>query len=543
MSGREARAGRRWLARVLLSGIAAAHAVLLYRLFAGEVRNSDAANNLLAAADIAHGNRLLSGWLMAPDNYIPEDLLFYVVGVWLAGLRPVLLYVVPAFTWAALTLTCAVLVLRRTPWPSALSGLLVVATLMGLPVLAGNPEMTVISQVPVHFVTVLYGLLCFLLADAMIRARPPGAAAAAASLCALIAMAAFGDPMALPITVAPLMLAALLFGVGRVRPWRQAAVAGSVVAGLVVARIALRWVEAAGGFEATRIEARFADFWHLGFNLALAIQTLFAEVGANIFGKALNTSPTDGAAIGLLRLPFVLLMLAAAALAGARLVAAWRAPRDAGAVRPRDGDYLDLLLLSAFVFTIAAMVSSSVTFDIYSRRYMIPSVIYGTALLARNVPSGPVLRGYLAAAAVGSAVFTAAALAHTPRAPVFVVPQQAALIARLEALGVDEGFGPYWDSSIVTVVTRGRVRILAVQPSGAEVRPYLWFMPRQAYAAAAAKRDGRFVVIVTPGTDPSLFTEAQALGTFGRPVSRETVGDYVLDVFDRAGRPLDAMRP
>lgn len=77
---------------------------LRFAIAAGAFRNSDDASNLLAGAAVADGNWQLHGWIMAPDNYSPTDVLTQSVLYLLFGFHPVLMKGAEAAIWALVAL-------------------------------------------------------------------------------------------------------------------------------------------------------------------------------------------------------------------------------------------------------------------------------------------------------------------------------------------------------------------------------------------------------------------------------------------------------
>ena len=78
-----------------------------FRLATTNTISTDAASNVLYAADIAHGNWLLRGWTLPEDPYWFTNVMVYVAGVAVHGMTPGLVYVVPVMACVALLFVLA----------------------------------------------------------------------------------------------------------------------------------------------------------------------------------------------------------------------------------------------------------------------------------------------------------------------------------------------------------------------------------------------------------------------------------------------------
>jgi len=172
---------------------------------------------------------------------------------------------------------------------------------------------------------------------------------------------------------------------------------------------------------------------------------------------------------------------------------------------------------------------------------MIPFVLSGAVLTGRMVGGRP---GFVAPVAVALGVLAAAYgvtvawdLAKAPADDPAV-----ALAGWLEAHGLQHGYGPYWDASIVTVSGRGHVAVRPIRgreltPGGKMVvEPFRWMSDKAWYHEGPAN----FVVYrPDPGSKYHFqIIEHNCIAWFGWPSAKYTVGPYAVLVWNKDLRPL-----
>jgi hypothetical protein len=298
--------------------------------------------------------------------------------------------------------------------------------------------------------------------------------------------------------------------------WYVAAVGAGGLLSACFAELVLRLLSAAGGFAVRPLGTQLAPageiFWH---NLPVASQCLLLLAGADLAGLP------GGARTAVAALHLAGALLAAAAIA----LACWRFRRL---------DLVSQVLTAAIAVSVGAFVVTNRVYDVASAREIAPVLPFSAALAGRLL-AGPLLRrapapGTLRRALLpGLCLIGAGYLAGlgteltTPAAP----PQAAPLTAWLERHPLGTGLSGYWESSVVTLTSGGRVAVRPVIVTGGRVAPALgevrddWFDP----AASAA----HFVVLFPGIAGYPGFTNGQAvIAAFGRPDRVYRVGEYTI---------------
>jgi hypothetical protein len=172
------------------------------------------------------------------------------------------------------------------------------------------------------------------------------------------------------------------------------------------------------------------------------------------------------------------------------VLAIWAACAIARRFFRRDADFVSQLLLAGIVANIFAYIPTTLADSSSLNAREIAPVLPFAAVLAgrmlgerllRAPLSGPLVRFRVRGRRIGVRVISTFLVvlmgwygfglwrqADTPAAPT----PYASLVAYLESKGLTYGVGGYWQASVITVESGGKVTIRAVQP--ACIQPYLW---------------------------------------------------------------------
>jgi hypothetical protein len=560
-------------AAAVTASVTAGFAVYL-RLAQTRAVNSDGAAQALQAWDMLHGNLLLHGWTTSDVPFYTTEVPEYLIIEAVRGLGQDVVHVAAALTYTLVVLLAALLAAGRGAGRGAgqeagrgagrvagqeagqgagrgagrparpparreaLTRAAIAAGIMLTPQLGSGTNVLLSS--PDHIGTSVPLLAVWLILD---RARPRWSVPVVAS--ALLAWAQVADSIVLIAGVLPLAAVCAFRlcrpAVDRPPPardparrasprsrWYTAALGGGALLSAGVAELVLRLLHAAGGFGVRPLGTQLAPASEiLGHNLPVAGQCLLLLTGADFFGQ-------PGGATA----PFVWLHLAGALLAAAAIaLAAGRFGRL---------DLVSQVLTAAIAVSIAAFVVTSRVYGVSSAREIAPVLPFAAALTGRLL-AGPLPRSARAAgdtSAAGTAGRMAAArrmllpalgvigagyLAGlgvelaAPAAP----PQAAQLTAWLERHPLGNGLSGYWESSVVTLTSGGRVAVRPVTVDGGRVVPALgevradWFDPA---------RSAAHYVVLFPGVAgyPGFTDRKAVLATFGRPARAYQVGRYTI---------------
>jgi len=496
-----ARIAARWwaLPALLALGI---YLGLLVRTEYAFPRNSDTAWAALAGQDLLAGNWNLSGWTLTAYPAWTTEIPAYALAVAIGGLGAWLMYVPPALFYA----TTVILAAALAAFGGSRRAAAVTAALLALP----TPYLANLGGQPgAHMPTVTFGMAALLMLAAGLRGR--WWATAAGSL--LLAAAVAGDGLALPAFAAPVAAASLLVAAlarSRVYLWTGLGAVAGTAAGLALRTPSAR----PGGFNYIDFSVHVIGRSHLLPNLRLTWTIVLSLLGSD---------HPWGQLVGI---PSALILGVACALAG--LLAARRL-----AGRPKDlrAAWLDATLLACIAGNFASFVLTDRPQDIMSGRYLLPAAACAAVLIGRHLvaPARRPLRSLaLVAALILLAVRTSAFLvtAATP-AP---VPDHAQLESWLEARGLELGYGSYWDASVVTVETGGRVQIRNVEGANGRLRPQA-YLSKSDWYRPESNPPARFVVFPASG-DGFGVDQATATATFGAPSETDTVGPYLVLIWD-----------
>jgi hypothetical protein len=294
-----------------------------------------------------------------------------------------------------------------------------------------------------------------------------------------------------------------------------------------------------GGFQLLHLQMRFVSFDDLGKNVASVVQYFFQLFGCDFFGKDVFAISINGPALSLIRLPFLVLLIAALVHIGKRFFASIKAMDRLWPVV--EGDYLDAFLAVAFTINVLAGVFSNRITDATAMRYFFPALVFGAILIARIQIVTRWLGAYFYLALLTSMAFSLVAYARNPRKPVLVAKEIEAASSWLSNNDLSNGFGPYWSSSIVTAATENRVQIRAlIADSEGKLKPFEWEANKKWYHSAATSSTRRIFVLAHE-EESNFYREADVLRNLGEPLDKHEVGPYILNVYDASNQRLRSL--
>jgi hypothetical protein len=442
--GHDLRAGR-WIWAAVLVLAAGALFVAYLRLSNTFPEDSDQANLGLQAQEMLHGNLLMHGWSLSDTSFYTTELPQYMLLELVLGLNTGMFHAAAAMTYTLALLLAAVLAKGNATGGRGVARMLVAGGIMLAPQL-GSSVMILLEMVG-HIGTSVPLLLIWLVLDRMpARWYLPVVAGI------LLAWAAVGDSLVLALGVAPLVLVCavrVLRGLRDLRSrWLELSLAG---AGLVAAGISWavgKAIRAGGGYTLHAVPFHIEPASQWAGNLRATWSGVLLLFGADITGPA-------GRGFAYLHLVGVALVIVALLLAFWRFFI--RLP------------LVDQVLAVAIVANVVAyLVSNLAGLNAHEMAVVLPA---GAALAGRMLVAGQrrARAGRLAARARAAAL-TAGALvlagyvaglvtgaSHPP-----VPAARTGLASWLAAHHFTYGLGGYWEASIVTVNSGGRVKVRAL---------------------------------------------------------------------------------
>jgi hypothetical protein len=530
---------------ISLSVLAAAGLFALYlRVSRTYPENSDEANILLMAWDMLHGHVMLHGWAMSDVSFYTTELPQYVLLESFLGLHSDTAHVGAAMTYTIVVLLAAALARGRKDLLDRGEGtvrMLLTAGILIAPQLGVGVFILLLSVG--HIGTAVPLMLTWLVIDRGGAASGGRRWPAAVAVALLLAWALVADPLVLVAGVIPLAAVCLL-RVFRTLPglsrevgrsaWRRAmlrargyelalAVAAGAAYGLATCTEGLLHYN--GGYRVHSVGYRFVSPAQWPQHAWVTIQGWLSMFGAYPWGSAADV------------------FFAVMHLTGVGLVA-WAM---FGVARRffRYPDLIDQVLLVAIVFNVLLYVPSTLasTTDLNAREYAI-ALPFGAVLAGRTLARGVrfslpdwaawaygTMRAKRVRWAVPALVAVLgcylASLAYTAAQPA-APPANQRLAAWLTAHNLTYGISGYWQSSIVTVDSHGKVTIRAVYPGN--LRRDWWESKRSWYASG-----GPTATFLVTDSDPGFYNYWQpdpaALAALGQPSGTYQVGPYTVFVW------------
>jgi hypothetical protein len=494
-------------------GVVAAFACYL-RLAETRAVNSDGSAQALQAWDMLHGNLLLHGWVLSDVSFYTTELPEYMLVELVRGLHTDVVHVAAAVTYSLVVLLAALLAKGRATGRAALVRVLIAVGIMLAPQLSQGINVLISS--PDHIGTSVPLLVLWLILD---RARPRWYVPVI--VLVVLGWAAFADSLVLYIGVLPLVLvcavrvmrAVGVSGQPLKAQWYEISLGAGALLGGAAAWAALHHLPtgafALGASTAQIIGSPAALPQHLN----IATQGLLLLGGADFVGQPL----------GVASVVMVLHLVGVALAALGVLVALARFARSR--------DLVCDVLVAAVVVNLAIYVLSTDSVAVFFSREMAPvlpfAAVLAGRLLADRVLAIRLVPAVLLLVLAGYLGGLGYELAQPP-----VPAQNQQLATWLADHHLDRGLSGYWQSSVVTLATQERVRVLQLKVAGQRVIPYhwevklTWFDPRHNTA--------NFVVLAPTVAEYSGFTDKTAvLATFGRPAHDYHVGPYQVLVYTK----------
>jgi hypothetical protein len=514
--------------------------VVYYFAFREFPRSSDDANVFIAGCEMSRGNWTLAGWWTTDDNFCTQDVFLYAIMVKCIGLNPSIMFYLAAILWAGLALLSIFLAqVGRAQGERALA-VAAVSTPILLPIIRNNGGMNLITHAPMHITTIIYVLASFILVQKIFSRCIGHSKLSLIAYSLLMCITVFGDPIAIFIGAMPVcIVAAFSFFHGGERSSRLFVIILTVLA-VVIAKFLVALNSRTGGFEIVLAqEMRFVPFSELGKNLGFVFHYFFVLFGCDFFGKEVLASPVNGAAFALIRLPFLGLLVIALIKIGRKFFVG--AHNKNGHWPIVESDYLDALLAVAFALCVLSAALSTRIVDINTVRYFFPALVFGAILIARIQSTTRLHSLYIYCALAASIMFCALDYASHPGRRLLVSPNIKAISEWLSRNDLQDGFGPYWSSTIITAATKNRVKVRALTSGGQGiVRPFQWQASKAWYRRAAVNGTKTLFVLVDEG-ETSFYNEEDVIRTLGEPRSKHQVGSYVVNLYDSQKEELQAL--
>jgi hypothetical protein len=536
---------------------AAAFTTATIALFAAYIRlsatypvNSDGANIVLMSWDMLHGNLLLHGWWMSDVSFYTTELPGYMLIDAIRGLSSDVAHIAAALTYTLVLVLTVLLARSRATARDGAVRVLIAGGIMLAPQLGVGVFALLLSVG--HIGTAVPALAAWLILD-----RAPRRWYVPVITACLLGWAMVADSLVLVVAIVPLALVgvarALWWPAGgtatgggpgtrggpgtaqRMRSaWYELSLAGAAITAAGISWLLQRAIHAAGGYTVHHLPFSLVTPAKLGVHAATTGGSLLALFGANFGGLH------SGAAVA-----FAVLHLAGLALVAWALGRTFRRFASCGLI--------DQVLAVTIVVNLATYLFSSFSSGVLNGREIALVLPFGAALAARSL--APELLAALQPQAARAARVPAWLPAWLPARLLLTVlagtmlagngaclgyelaqpvspPANARLASWLQARHLTHGLSGYWQASVVTVGTGGRVTIRAVSTADGGLVPYRWEAKAPWYDPGT--QYANFVVLQNQA---GFFNDWQpareTLATFGPPEQTFHTGPYTVLVYQQ----------
>ncbi len=473
------------------------------KLWAGD---SDNAFLVITGNSVLNGNLLLHGYYLSRlVTYFPFDIYLNALLVKILGFGPLVIHIAPIVIFLIFIFVSYMLAKDANKEKKAFKiGIFMLVVFLALP----GRYFAFWTLQELHLSAVVFSLTVFFLVGRYLNSPPdrkskyrPYAFLTLAFLTLTLSL--LNDGLAFLICAAPLLLTSLFFIHkiwGAKMDGKRASRGGGekegdsfpgykkyflialvVAVSVILSRFVFFEIRGNGGFDfsPTVYPVAFIHLKYILKNISFYFRGILKLFGAYFFGKKLFSIFT---LISLFKIIGIVAFFYGIKISLKKLK------------RNKESDFTDILLLSGAVFLSVAFILSDIAVSMASARYLVPVVIFGYLLAIRNVERISfihdnydklplkIFAALIITVYAGS--FAYSSLAVMPASP--FVP----LAKWFEKKDLKYGFGSYFDSGIVTLMSGGKVKVRQVVACGKDkLCPYRWVSKEKWY-----KKKGFFVI-------------------------------------------------
>ncbi len=427
---------------------------------------SDGASVALEGQAMGNGHVLLHGWALSYDSFWTLDAPFYALASVIVGIRPSLLFAVPAIIATAVIVVGLIMAREGRRGAAAMAGSVTVVALLAFPT---HAFASFFVRGPFHVATALVSLLAF------VGLRRPRFGWGWLLSVVFLTLGLLGDLQILFYGVIPIFLVGVAAMI-RDRSLRGGVIISSAAIISLPLTVVLRKIfEFLGAFTVGPANP-LASFHQMLVNIVHAVSYSFELIGAS--GSHLGTGGVPGPLQAIHVVPAILMtvcivvelgFLVRGVLGGfARSHPLQPSLPQAGSPSSEDESWrLDYMLLFATAGSGASFVFLAISDDFEYSRYLVTGVIFAAILTGRLVGRywsrlvSLRLSSLVSALGIAISLLIVSCVGYTLAQAVPTQPA-AELGAWLQENHLTNGIGDYWSSSIVTVETKSQVKVRPV---------------------------------------------------------------------------------
>lgn len=407
--------------------------------------NSDGACMLLEAQDILSGNVLLSDWHLTGVSFLTTDLPWFVLAVAIFGVT------LRAYHFACLSMylfmvICAVPLVfykvRDRLWAAlSLFGIGLIPTTYAL---------------SVSFVHTAVFALSFLALYLAARYADSPSRKNLTVFCVLTALAVCGDRLGFVLIVLPLVI---ISSIGGMQKRLGIAAIISAAGGYAFEKLYC----AIGGADWNPLYTTyFSEISEIPHNISIYTECVLRLINSYFFGKELFSVKT--AVFGL-----KIIICAAAAFFAVHEIYKM--------AKGKKSDFISAALATGFAIMTALLLLATYTTDVITGRYIAYLPLALAVSAARNFePKGKVR---LASLALCTALFLSSLIPHG--SAYSAENSLSRLASFLESENLTEGYAAFWDTSVLSAYSDGKITVRAVIYENERLSPLAWFSKNSWY--------------------------------------------------------------
>lgn len=498
--------------KILLAVLfAVGFAVYLISEISKQPINSDGACMLLEAKDVLSGNILLSDWHLTGVSFITTDLPWFVVSVAVFGVS-LRAYHLACFLMYAFMVLCALpLVFYRVS-----DRLTAFFALLGSGLV---PTTYALSHSFVH--TSVFGL-SFLAVYLVIRFNDTGKRSFLVLFSIVTCLACCGDRTALLLIVLPAVLLAII---GKIKRSAGVFAVLSCVFGMAFEKL---YCLIGGADWNDYYTSYFSEISEIPRNIGLYIEYVLRLINSCFFGKDLFSVKTAVFAVKILVCAFALFLL------GREIKKL---------IKNKDFDIPSVMLGMGFITMTAVLWLTTYTTDITTGRYIAFLPMMLAISVARNFKPTGFLR--IISAALGIMLFASSVMPHG--SPYSAENSFSRLSSYLERENLTEGYAAFWDSSVLSAYSGGKLSVRAIKYEDGRLSPRVWFCKNSWYDEPASfiivrnspspeedtyRYNGIFTTRLGYGFDYGI-TEENVKSVLGEPRETRSFENYSILIYDK----------
>ena len=465
---------------------------------------SDHAIAIILAEEFLNGNWLFHGWTFVTNSQTTTDLPFYIIGVLIRGFDSNLMHNIPAVTYALVVIVSSYLASQG--FDSRKKWIVRIGVAIGLSML--GPWNTFLLSGPIHVAAILMILVSLLL----LRSKNK-----LAEIIAYVIMAAaiIGDPLAIVIGPLPILLVITYNKIRKRKIENNTGykLALKVIITLVAAEVIHYLIPILGGYNYDPMNSLWPIIVPTGDELIRNMLLLIQGI-PTIYGSYFIGHQIDLVGIGYFARGILLVFLG-------YVIWKWLSKRNSFS-------FLDSVLVYGMGLVIVGFIFYVKT--VPQTRYLEVIFIFGIILTARYmVKAGWTRRSVL----VMGAIMTLIIITWIPSIPLSPVADTDFIILGnwLSDHQLYSGYGGYWNSNIVTVLSEGKVSIAPVIARGADgtISPFHLLSTVEWYESPQ-QPPRTFLVYDDSGW--GAVHEHTAIKTWGEPSPIEKIKGFTILIWD-----------